>query len=148
MPEGGAVASELAYAGDVDPQGTWKALSEDPGAVLVDVRTDAEWRFVGLPDLSSLGKQVALVPWQGYPDMRLNEGFVDQVRAAGVSEAQSVYLICRSGQRSRDAAIALTAAGFARCHNVAEGFEGPMDDDAHRGRVSGWKVRGLPWRQT
>ena len=142
------MASEKAYAGDVDPLGTWKALSEDPGAVLVDVRTDAEWSFVGLPDLSGLGKQTALVAWQSYPDMRLNDGFVEQVRAAGVTEEQSVYLICRSGQRSRHAAIALTAAGFARCHNVAEGFEGPMDEEAHRGRLAGWKARGLPWRQS
>ena len=140
------MASEMAYAGDVDPLGTWQALSDDPGAVLVDVRTDAEWRFVGLPDLSPLGKQTALVTWQIYPDMGLNPGFVEQVRAAGVTEVQSVYLICRSGQRSRDAAIALTAAGFARCHNVAEGFEGPLDAEGHRA-VAGWKCRGLPWRQ-
>lgn len=142
------MAGDLAYAGDVDPSETWKALSDDPRAALVDVRTDAEWRYVGLPDISSLGKQVALVPWQTYPDMSLNGSFVEQVRAAGVSVDQSVYLICRSGQRSRDAAIALTAAGFANCHNVSEGFEGPMDDEAHRGRVAGWKARGLPWRQS
>lgn len=138
----------MAYAGDVDPTATWQALSEDPGAVLIDVRTDAEWRFVGLPDLSSMGKRTALVSWQGYPDMGLNPGFVEQVRAAGVTEAQSLYLICRSGQRSRDAAIALTASGFPTCFNVAEGFEGPMDEAAHRGGVAGWKARGLPWRQS
>ena len=142
------MANGESYAGDGDPQATWQALSEDPEAVLLDVRTDAEWRFVGIPDLSTLGKQTALVEWVTYPNLGRNQGFVEQVRAAGVGEGQSVYLICRSGQRSRDAAIALTAAGFARCHNVSEGFEGPMDEAAHRGDIGGWKARGLPWRQS
>lgn len=141
------MASNLGYAGDVDPSEAWDALSADPRAALVDVRTLAEWQFVGVPDLSGLGREVALVCWQIYPDMGFNPDFVDQVKAAGVQEEQTVYLICRSGQRSRDAAIALTAAGFARCHNVAEGFEGPLDEKRHRGTLSGWKRRGLPWGQ-
>ena len=140
------MANHFGYAGDVDPSQAWEGLSEDPGAALVDVRTDAEWVFVGLPDLGGLGREVALISWQSFPSMSYNNDFVAQVKAAGISEEQTVYLICRSGQRSRDAAIALTAAGFQRCHNVAEGFEGPLDAEGHRA-VSGWKCRGLPWRQ-
>ena len=142
------MAGQAGYAGDVNPKEAWDALEEDPRAVLVDVRTDAEWAFVGLPDLSAIGKQPALVPWQSFPDMAHNSEFVEQVRASGIGPDQTVYLICRSGQRSMHAAVALTAAGFARCHNVAEGFEGPLDGGSHRGGVSGWKARGLPWRQS
>ena len=141
------MSDNMGYAGDVDPSQTWEGLKEDSRAALVDVRTQAEWQFVGVPDLGELGRQVALVCWQVYPDMALNADFVAQVKASGVSEDQTVYLICRSGQRSRSAAMALTAAGFRRCHNVAEGFEGPIDAEGHRGTVSGWKHRGLPWLQ-
>ena len=139
--------SSEAYAGDLNPAATWRELSKDPSACLVDVRTDAEWSFVGLPDLSSIGKQMACVSWKLFPDNALNPGFVEQVRAAGVDPGQPVFLICRSGQRSKDAAIALTAAGFTSCYNVAEGFEGDKDPSGHRGSVNGWKVAGLPWRQ-
>jgi rhodanese-related sulfurtransferase len=58
-----------------------------------------------------------------------------------------VLLLCRSGARSRAAAIALTAAGYGPCYNVSEGFEGDRDGAAHRGSVGGWKVAGLPWAQ-
>lgn len=122
-------------------------LSEESDACLVDVRTDAEWSFVGMPDLGPLGKRIVCVSWKLFPDNALNSGFVEQVRAAGVEPGQQVLLICRSGQRSRDAAIALTAAGFEACYNVAEGFEGDKDGAAHRGAVNGWKIAGLPWQQ-
>ena len=49
---------------DISPKETWDALAADKDAVLIDVRTDAEWNFVGLPDLMALGKQVVLIPWQ------------------------------------------------------------------------------------
>ncbi|MGL5909808.1 MAG: rhodanese-like domain-containing protein, partial [Phycicoccus sp.] len=75
-----------------------------------------------------------------------NEGFVDQVRAAGAEPGRPVYLLCRSGVRSVAAAEALTAAGLGPAYNVLDGFEGPHDAAGHR-TVSGWKNAGLPWRQ-
>lgn len=125
----------------------WRILSEDPDAVLVDVRTEPEWSFVGVPDLGPLGRQPVFVSWQGYPDLAVNEHFVDDVRAHGVAPSQPVLLICRSGARSAAAAAALRAAGFERCYNVADGFEGPPDDQRHRSVRAGWKVAGLPWVQ-
>lgn len=135
------------YAGDINPKQAWDLLTKDENACLVDVRTEAEWRYVGLPNLDGLGKPIFCVGWQLFPDNRLNEDFVDQVTEQGVRPDQTVLLICRSGQRSRHAAIALTAAGFERCYNVAEGFEGDKDSSGHRGTVGGWKVAGLPWNQ-
>lgn len=135
------------YAGDLDPAATWRELSGDPLASLVDVRTNAEWAYVGIPDLAAIGRQVLCVSWKLFPDDAVNTAFVDQIRAAGVAPSQRIFLICRSGQRSRDAAIALTAAGFETCYNVAEGFEGDRNPAGHRGTVNGWKVAGLPWRQ-
>lgn len=138
--------SDESYAGDVMPAEAWRILKDAPDAVLVDVRTDAEWRFVGIPDLAPVGKQVHLVQWQLFPDGRPNPDFVGTV--AGLLEMdQPVLFLCRSGARSRAAAMALTAAGYGPCYNVAQGFEGDKDGDGHRGRVGGWKHAGLPWRQ-
>ena len=138
--------NESSYAGDVMPAEAWKRLQDDPRAVLVDVRTDAEWRFVGIPDLAPIGKQVRLVEWQTFPDGRPNPGFAGEV-AGMLEKDQPVYFLCRSGARSKAAAIALTAMGFGPCYNVAQGFEGDKDGQSHRGRVGGWKHAGLPWRQ-
>lgn len=135
------------YAGDVSPEEAWQALREDANAVLIDVRTRAEWNFVGLPDLSATGKQPLLVEWQSYPTMNQNENFVQDIESAGLSAGAPAYFICRSGARSRAAAIAATAAGLGPAYNVAGGFEGDHDGDRHRGGTNGWKAAGLPWMQ-
>ena len=132
---------------DVPPAQTWEALRADPHAQLVDVRTDAEWNFVGLPDLIAAGKQAVLIPWQVYPAMAVNAHFVAHLNEAGLTPEHHLYFICRTGGRSLAAARAAQAAGFAHAYNVADGFEGPPDAAGHRGAVSGWKAAGLPWRQ-
>ena len=135
------------YAGDVTSKEAWEMLERDPRAVLLDVRTDAEWRYVGLPDPSRIEKRTVCVSWQVYPGLHLNPDFIEQVATAGVAPEQTLLLICRSGQRSRQAAAALTARGYSRCYNVSDGFEGGHDEDRHRGTRAGWKRAGLPWRQ-
>ena len=132
---------------NVPPAKVWEALRKDPKAQLVDVRTDAEWNFVGLPDLSSAGKQVVPIQWQVYPTMQRNAAFVEQLSEAGFTADHHIYFICRSGQRSFAAAQTAQAAGFPSAYNVAEGFEGGVDADGHRGTATGWKAAGLPWRQ-
>ena len=132
---------------NVPPGRVWEALKTDPKAQLVDVRTDAEWNFVGLPDLASAGKQVVLIPWQMYPSMQQNAAFTDQLKEAGFTPDQHIYFICRSGQRSFSAAQAAQNAGFPHVYNVADGFEGTVDGAGHRGVLAGWKAKGLPWRQ-
>jgi len=132
---------------DVSPGETWRALCEQAAAVLIDVRTDAEWNFVGLPDLEPVGKQVLLIPWQVYPTMQVNAGFGDALRQAGLTPDHRLFFICRSGVRSLAAGQAAQAAGFPLACNVADGFEGPVDAEGHRGTLAGWKAEGLPWRQ-
>jgi rhodanese-related sulfurtransferase len=132
---------------NVGPTQTWEALKADPDAQLVDVRTEAEWTFVGLPDLQEAGKQPVLIPWQSYPTMQVNQAFPEHLKRAGLTPSHRLYFICRSGARSMSAAQAAQAAGFPLVYNVADGFEGPLDADAHRGTAGGWKAEGLPWRQ-
>lgn len=121
----------------------WQLLADDPAAVLIDVRTQAEWNFVGVPALDELGKQARLVEWTTYPTGARNEQFVVDA-GAGLDPTQPLLLLCRSGVRSLAAAHALQAAGFATTYNVVAGFEGDLD--AHGHRHGGWKD-SLPWRQ-
>jgi rhodanese-related sulfurtransferase len=136
---------------DVSVQETWERLARDKNAVLIDVRTKAEWSYVGVPDLSTLGKQPVLMEWQTFPDSRIDPRFAErltaQLKSAGASPDSELFFLCRSGARSRMAAQAMAAAGFKACRNVAEGFEGPLDANRHRGQSAGWKAAGLPWAQ-
>ena len=135
------------YAGDVTPTEAWTILESEPGATLVDVRTDAEWSYVGVPDLTPLGKRPALIGWQLFPAMTINDRFVEEVEKLGMSKDAPLLFLCRSGARSKAAAQALTARGYTACLNIQNGFEGPHDAERHRGSVAGWKSDGLPWAQ-
>ena len=139
------------HVDDVGVTEVWDRLRSDTASVLIDVRTRAEWTFVGIPDLTAAAKQPVLVEWQTFPDNREDAHFSQKLIASlaelGTPKEADLYFICRSGARSKRAAQAMTAAGYGRCHNVADGFEGPLDQDRHRGRIGGWKAAGLPWSQ-
>lgn len=132
---------------EVSPAETWQALNEDPRAMLVDVRTDAEWTYVGMPDLSATGKPVVPIAWQLFPSMAVNPGFVEALHDAGLTPEHRLYFLCRSGARSLAAARMARAAGFTEVFNIRDGFEGPVDGAGHRRTASGWIASGLPWRQ-
>jgi len=140
----------VSYAGDITPLEAWKLLSDNPRAVLVDVRTDAEWRFVGVPDLASLGRDVVYIEWNKTDGAR-NERFLaelkDQVPPGDAgSEERPVVFLCRSGNRSIGAAEVATKAGIGPSYNVLDGFEGQLGPNGHRGDT-GWRAIGLPWKQ-
>ena len=137
------------YAGDLNVQETWRMLKEVSDSRLLDLRTKAEWSFVGAPDLSSLDKTPLFLEWRSFPSMERNPDFSSEAEAAltGLPKTAPLLCLCRSGQRSLEAARALTKMGYSRAYNVAEGFEGPADSDGHRGQIQGWKAAGLPWRQ-
>jgi len=131
------------YKGDILPQQAYKRLQENPRAVLIDVRTDAEWNYVGVPAI----KDLVRIPWQHFSTGQRNENFVAEIEAANIEKDQEILLICRSGVRSAAAATLLSQEGYSDCYNVAEGFEGDKDADGHRGTVGGWKHANLPWVQ-
>jgi rhodanese-related sulfurtransferase len=139
------------YAGDLSAGEAWSLLENNPKTQLVDVRTTAEWSFVGLPDLSGAGRKVHTIEWQTFPSMAVNPDFTaataDALAKAGADKDTPILFLCRSGARSRSAAMALTRAGFTRAFNIAGGFEGDVGPDGHRGHVNGWKAANLPWRQ-
>lgn len=147
VPHSSSATPAQGYAGDVTASQAWQKLKDDKGALLVDVRTAAEWSFVGRPDISSLGKRLLTIEWERFPGRVPNPDFANSVKAAGASHDQAIYFLCRSGGRSRSAAKAMTALGFRNCFNIAGGFEGDLDAAGHRGRGSCWKTDGLPWVQ-
>lgn len=129
----------------------WSKLESDPASVLIDVRTTAEWAFVGVPDLTGIGKSPVFVEWQTFPGGQPNPAFGEQLSAAlderKTAKDDELFFLCRSGARSHSAARLMAGQGYQKCRNVTEGFEGPLDPDRHRGRTSGWKFAGLPWVQ-
>jgi rhodanese-related sulfurtransferase len=135
------------YAGDVTPADAWSALSQTPHAQLVDVRTQAEWAFAGVPSLDSLSRTVKTVSWKFYPNFDVNPRFVEQLEAAVPEKSTPLYFLCKTGGRSTDAAIAATAAGYTACYNIEGGFEGDINTNHQRGQVNGWKASRLPWQQ-
>lgn len=139
---------------EASPLEAWEALKSDPSVVLVDVRTTAEWTYIGLPVLDSIGKDVLKVEWMQFPQMTCNENFaIELLSQLGDKNPSAIYFLCRSGVRSHHAARYVLANNAesdrdVQCFNVLEGFEGDQDDHKHRGTINGWKVRGLPWCQT
>ncbi|MEM9061672.1 MAG: rhodanese-like domain-containing protein [Pseudomonadota bacterium] len=139
---------------EASPEQTWALLDQLDAAAMVDVRTKAEWSFVGLPDLSAVGKPLWPIEWVMFPAMAPNAHFVEQLLdEAGGNLPGRIFFICRSGARSMAAAQTVAqvmqGSGHAtHCTNVAEGFEGDLDAGGHRGKINGWKARGLPWRQS
>lgn len=141
-------AEEGAYTADLDPRQSWQLLNADARAVLIDVRTDAELAYVGIPDISSLNKEVRFVPWITFPENKLNENFLVQCAIAAPERDAPVLFLCRSGIRSRFAAATAMQAGYLECYNILEGFEGDKDSNGHRNTIGGWRVAGLPWTQS
>jgi rhodanese-related sulfurtransferase len=142
----------LAYSGDILAIDAYALLKSDSTSVLIDVRTQAEWTYVGAPDLQAAGKTPLFVEWQTYPSMMADANFTVRLeallRSEGVERGASLLFLCRSGARARRAANTTTKAKWAPCFNVSDGFEGPLAETRQRGLVSGWKAGGLPWTQT
>ena len=125
----------------------FERLSKESSSYLVDVRTQPEWLFVGLPDLQSLQKKTVCVSWHVYPNMNINVNFESEILKSGINKQDTIFLICRSGNRSCDAAEFLASRGFTNCFNVIDGFEGENDPNHQRSTVNGWKYYKLPWKQ-
>jgi rhodanese-related sulfurtransferase len=140
------------YAGDLLAVDAYALLERDAPAILIDVRTKAEWAYVGTPDIQALGKTALFLEWQSYPSMAIDANFAARLEALlasqGVERGAPLMFLCRSGARSRQAAIAMTNAGWGPCYNISDGFEGPLDDLRRRGGAGGWKAGGLPWTQS
>ena len=131
----------LPYAGALLPAEAHAVMKAVPGAHLVDVRTRAEWDFVGRVPGS------LLIEWQTYPNSQPNPSFLEELKARA-GESDVLMFLCRSGARSHSAATAATKIGYSKSYNILQGFEGDKDPNGHRASVGGWQFAGLPWVQS
>lgn len=130
----------MTYTGALLPAEAMAVLQGMAGAIIVDVRSRAEWDWIGrVPGAVE-------IEWQTYPGMRMNPGFLDEL-SGKVSQDAVVMFLCRTGGRSGQAAAFAADAGYSESYNILEGFEGSKDASGHRGTVTGWKATGLPWVQ-
>jgi rhodanese-related sulfurtransferase len=134
-------ASALPYYGAVTPEQAQRLLELRPDARLIDVRTRAEWDFVGRVPGS------ILIEWNTYPAGARNPAFLEQLRKAVPEPEAPLLFLCRSGHRSDQAARAAQAEGYFHAMNVLEGFEGDKDAAGQRGHRNGWRHAGLAWTQ-
>lgn len=134
----------MAEIQSLTPKAAYAALQANPAALLIDVRDTLESSFVGRP-VGSVN-----IPWKDWSNRQwqANPDFVRQVAEAAPDKATPLLLMCRSGQRSLEAAKALADAGYTDLANIEEGFEGGLDEDKHRSTVGGWRRHGLPWQQS
>lgn len=129
----------LPYAGALTPREAFEIWQLAPGAKLVDVRTRAEWDWVGrIPGAEE-------IEWMSYPNNQANTHFLAQLKQQVDPEAL-VMFICRSGARSDKATSLASQAGYTEAYNVLEGFEGEKDASGQRGKTGGWRHAGLPWQ--
>lgn len=138
---------DASYVTDISSKEAWDMLSNNPRSTLIDVRTTAEWAFVGTPDLTSLGKELIQLSYRLFPSMHINPQFSDELSATLEDKTAPLLFICRTGGRSMDAALEMAGLGYTQCYNISDGFEGRMDAQEHRGNSNGWKADNLPWRQ-
>ena len=129
----------LPYTGALTPKEAYEIWQLAPGAKLVDVRTRAEWDWVGrIPDAEE-------IEWMSYPDNQPNTNFLARLKQQ-VDRDALVMFLCRSGARSNNAASLASHSGYTECYNVLEGFEGDKDANGQRGNIGGWRHAGLPWK--
>ena len=130
---------------NISSQQAWSLLKDDPDTVLLDVRSMVEWAYVGVPDLSSLGKNIVTIEWSkmtGQP----NAAFKKQLEVS-VPKDKKLLVICRAGVRSHAACQAAEQLGYHDVYNIEDGFDGQLNDAGHRKSVSGWCASQLPWTQ-
>ncbi|MBC7489691.1 MAG: rhodanese-like domain-containing protein [Glaciimonas sp.] len=133
---------KLAYSGAFTPTEAYTLLKADPGAVLVDVRTNAERDWVGRVVINE--KQHVSLQWAQYPGGIPNPDFLSQL--AKIAEKGTILIfLCRSDIRSRLAATLATEHGYHNSFDILEGFEGDKNANGHRKSISGWCKAGLPW---
>ena len=138
---------EMSYKRNLLPKMAIERLQNNPQALFVDVRSKAEYKYVGYPENS------ILIPWIDDPDWEPNpEAFSDAVMQEldgreNLSDTE-IILICRSGFRSNEALKCLENKGFTQVSHVASGFEGDLDENDHRGNLNGWRHDGMSWSQS
>ena len=135
------------YIKNIESFEAWEVLKSEKNSHLIDVRTIAEWSFVGHPDLQPINKKPIFLSWKLYPDMKTNENFISHLEKEITDKESKLFFICKVGGRSMSAAKAAYDAGFVNSYNIKDGFDGDLDQNNQRGNINGWRAQKLFWRQ-
>jgi rhodanese-related sulfurtransferase len=147
----------LAY-GDIYPIDAYNMVTDKSfnasNTYIIDVRTEAEWQWVGHPGPNTLGEgsglqgKVVNISYEIEKDgvLVVNKKFIKDVnKVFGDNPSATLITICRSGARSAKAAADLEKAGYeGRVYNTLTGFEGAANQRGYR-IIGGWVYDGLPY---
>jgi len=136
-----------------------KKLAVDEGILLIDVRTRAEIKFIGMADAVDANIPVRMLrddyAWSEKSATyrtRENPDFIAAVErlleVRGLDRHSPIILMCQSGSRVPIAARLLHQAGFSEVYTQYQGFEGfkaKQGPDRGKRIVNGWKNADLPW---
>ena len=103
-------------------------LSKKVDSHLIDSRSDVEWKTTGIPDLSSINKEVNLINWGPVLDQTFFEQY-KKFLLNSFNQKDSLFFICRSGSRSLMAAEFAIELGFKNSFNIYEGFHNENDQN-------------------
>ena len=129
----------------------FEEIHSNVGALLIDVRSELEWKKIGIPDLGDLNERLVLLELQSMPSMEINQNFlVELEETLSKRNVKNVMFMCKAGVRSQAAAVKsisvlLNANKNIKICNVSDGFEG-KGFSIFGGKTSGWKNSGLPWK--
>lgn len=137
----------MEYSGDINSKDAFEILANVENSLLVDVRTDDEWKFIGETDLSSIDKESIKISWIFIPEMNLNKNFIQDLAEQVDDKNSRLLFLCKSGGRSKEAAIAAFASGYKYCYNIEDGFEGNKNLSVLSKSSNGWKENSLPWKR-
>ena len=106
-----------------------KIIEKNSKTVLLDVRTEDEWKTIGKPVSDSLGIKTFFIT------MSQDPGFIESVTKK-INKENKILVMCAAGGRSLIAAHLLEKEGYST-HNISDGYSG-------NGQDLGWKNSGLP----
>ena len=137
----------MSYKRNLLPKMAVERLQNNPQALFVDVRSKAEYKYVGFPENSILIPWIDDRDWEPNPEV-FSDAVMQELDGRENLSDTEIILICRSGFRSNEALKCLENKGFTQVSHVASGFEGDLDENDHRGNLNGWRHDGMPWSQS
>jgi rhodanese-related sulfurtransferase len=116
-------------------------MLKNPSTYLIDVRSIAEYVFIGHPEMAY---NIPLMFWSEKQQKLIsNENFLTKIKLS-FKKADILIFICRSGGRSLKTATMAKQSGFPKVFSIKEGFEGKKDEKGYRS-INGWKNNELPY---
>ena len=107
----------------------------NPKCVLLDVRTEEEWKTDGKPDGDKIGLKTYFLTIQ-FSDKSFNENFEKEFNNLKIKDDFEILTMCMGGVRSQAAAELITKKNY-KTSNISDGFLGNNEN-------TGWKANNLP----